>query len=880
MSISDEQLEQLSKSLQTLSGTIGSMSGKFSADSKGRKEAAETLASDVKTRKGFIETSKVIDHKMKQSAESFRHASSSADQFGESMKQAARNIPGGFLLSELLHYTTETVKTYKILTDVGQTFGGSMVQMSVAAGAAGLPLGDFAKAIQKNSAVVATLGQGFFSINKEVRRAAEGMGLYGMSLEQLNNFSGDYLEQQRLTGALTRAGQARQAKAINELAVSVSGVAAITGTARDTIMDIAQGAMRDPALVAAMAGNTAKGMHAYNDAINSAVTQLAAQAGPAGKFLSEGLAQSIAMGGAQFTDQANTMLEAGFGEGALLIQQAADKLAKGMNPEQVAMELTNSMKEAANNPATREALLNQARAGNKQAQEVLAMTQNLKTYTRAEMEAAKAAAKRKDILTGFSTAFESIFSNLKGSLVEGFLMPFSDALGGTNFEKTLENLKEMFKPLEETFKSLGKAWGENVKEFLKGDNLKNFVASIGNATQAFIKITTTVFTKENLDTMMRVVRGVMDVATVFSTIMLNVVIPIVGFFAGALKVVNNAVSGIAKIMGFSDKTSNTVGGIATAAAAGLAILIGKALVSKLMALASPIVNIKAGVVNLSGAGGMGGGGAGDFGGGGDENGDTGRGRGRGRGRRSAGRRMRAANRLGRQRGLGRGARALGMAGGLLGGAGRGIGRAAGRIGAGGAAKAGGKSLLKKIPGIGLLAGLGFGGMRALSGDWAGAGLEVASGAASLVPGVGTAASLGIDALLMGRDAGLVGGPDANGAQGAKPKSKWGRRLGMAGIGAAGLGLAGVGGMAAAKTVGNIISPKIDQVDTTGQTERMREATQQARSGDTMDALLAEMKKSNQLLGENRQISTAQLEKTIEGISVARGTVGAIEAGKR
>jgi hypothetical protein len=66
-------------------------------------------------------------------------------------------------------------------------------------------------------------------------------------------------------------------------------------------------------------------------------------------------------------------------------------------------------------------------------------------------------------------------------------------------------------------------------------------------------------------------------------------------------------------------------------------------------------------------------------------------------------------------------------------------------------KALGKSVLKKIPGLGLVAGLGFGAQRAWHGDWLGAAGEVASGAASTIPGIGTAASLGIDAALAGRD---------------------------------------------------------------------------------------------------------------------------------
>jgi len=66
-------------------------------------------------------------------------------------------------------------------------------------------------------------------------------------------------------------------------------------------------------------------------------------------------------------------------------------------------------------------------------------------------------------------------------------------------------------------------------------------------------------------------------------------------------------------------------------------------------------------------------------------------------------------------------------------------------------KAVGKSLLKKIPVVGLLAGIGFGLKRAMDGDFAGAALELASGAASTIPGLGTAASVAIDAGLAAKD---------------------------------------------------------------------------------------------------------------------------------
>jgi len=66
-------------------------------------------------------------------------------------------------------------------------------------------------------------------------------------------------------------------------------------------------------------------------------------------------------------------------------------------------------------------------------------------------------------------------------------------------------------------------------------------------------------------------------------------------------------------------------------------------------------------------------------------------------------------------------------------------------------KGSGKMFAKKIPIIGLGLGLIFAAQRAMAGDWVGAGAEIASGAASTLPGWGTAASIGIDATLMARD---------------------------------------------------------------------------------------------------------------------------------
>ncbi|AAL09973.1 unknown, partial [Synechococcus phage S-PM2] len=85
-----------------------------------------------------------------------------------------------------------------------------------------------------------------------------------------------------------------------------------------------------------------------------------------------------------------------------------------------------------------------------------------------------------------------------------------------------------------------------------------------------------------------------------------------------------------------------------------------------------------------------------------------------------------------------------------------LGKLAPKVGAKSATKLGakavGKGLLKKVPGLGLIAGVAFGLDRIINdGDWVGGLAEMASGAASTVPGVGTAVSTAIDVGLAAKD---------------------------------------------------------------------------------------------------------------------------------
>jgi len=85
-------------------------------------------------------------------------------------------------------------------------------------------------------------------------------------------------------------------------------------------------------------------------------------------------------------------------------------------------------------------------------------------------------------------------------------------------------------------------------------------------------------------------------------------------------------------------------------------------------------------------------------------------------------------------------------------------------------KAAGKSALKKLPGVGAAMGAAFAIDRAIDGDYVGAAGELTSGLVSIVPIVGTVASVAIDGLLLARDLmkeGIIGGENMPVAKGGK-----------------------------------------------------------------------------------------------------------------
>jgi hypothetical protein len=104
-----------------------------------------------------------------------------------------------------------------------------------------MPLGDFAEAVKSAGTSARVMGErGFANFERSLNKAMISHGMYAMTLDQINKFSGQYLETSRRAGLVTGKNNTTLSKSFVELAGTTSALSNITGKARDDIMNLAQ----------------------------------------------------------------------------------------------------------------------------------------------------------------------------------------------------------------------------------------------------------------------------------------------------------------------------------------------------------------------------------------------------------------------------------------------------------------------------------------------------------------------------------------------------------------------------------------------------------------------------------------------------------------
>jgi hypothetical protein len=388
---------------------------------------------------------------------------------------------GGAVFAELIEAGEGLVKTYRHLSDVGETFGGSMLSMSKAAADANLPLDEFAAMITRNSVAAEqleqtskTTGTSFSSLQKGVSQNLKSLGMYGMSLSEISELTGDYSETLRLSNAATYRNKDAMTDQITKFAADISEWSAATGRSRkeleeatnDTLRSISATSLQldkgqQDALTKANAGlNALDPSKQFANALNDTIAQIQQGGNVANTDFYQKMVKANPAVAAQIGEQFMTMAKKVLGRSVK--DSDLDELAK---QSQKAFE------------AQKKNLYFQAyNAKNADSADLYGTLNQIDGYLTPAAKAAREAAGKQGIITNQFLQLESNLTALGTSFKSSILKVlgiFDDSGNQASVDAADKKMTEMFKSLDSIASSVGSIIGSGLKYLLDGSFSKD-----------------------------------------------------------------------------------------------------------------------------------------------------------------------------------------------------------------------------------------------------------------------------------------------------------------------------------------------------------------------------------------------------------------------
>lgn len=377
----------------------------------------------------------------------------------------------------------DTTKTYRELSQVGQTFNGSMLSMQIAAANAALPLNEFAEVIKKNSTVIAAIGTtSFMSMSKALRTSLMDVGQLGLTTSQLNASLGQYLDTQRLYGNLSNQSTEKTTSNMRALGVETLKAAQMTGMNTEKISESATAALRDESVRAKMMQMSASGIDSYGLSLNKAVIYMSALPGEAGKTLSSMLAQTAGRGSALLSDASQTFIDAGMFGVTDLMDNMSKKVANNTWNDQDAADFNRKfVAEGMKNMAS---LQMQAATGNTAAKQAIVMISEMKEISKKNPEELAA---QKGV-TNFLQNLGVIIDNVSGLIRERFYKGLEALM--TRFEGFTDS--PAWAAFSDKIGGMAERFGLFLSETITPERLIAFGGGLASALEAAVKFATVI----------------------------------------------------------------------------------------------------------------------------------------------------------------------------------------------------------------------------------------------------------------------------------------------------------------------------------------------------------------------------------------------------
>jgi len=230
----------------------------------------------------------------------------------------------GVAITGILNVAEGYRKNLLDLTNYGTGFGTSILLLEQQLASAGVTIDDYALVVQEHGVAVRNLGTNamdaaanFSSLARTVRDTAKEFGAYGLTNQELNQFTAEYLEMQRQRGVTGENAALGVEKAFRTLAIQTDAMARQTGRDRREALraGMQAGGTRGVARRARALGDGGEAFTANVQSLAAMMTQTMGESAPA---LVDAMTQAAAMGtGLELTDMREFLSMSGEAGGRL-----------------------------------------------------------------------------------------------------------------------------------------------------------------------------------------------------------------------------------------------------------------------------------------------------------------------------------------------------------------------------------------------------------------------------------------------------------------------------------------------------------------------------------------------------------------------------------
>ena len=409
----------------------------------------------------------------------FEQLGGSLNHTATQIRNYTQNIFGGAALGFIIERGSKMAKTFSEMNEAGYNFSGSMMKMYQAAADAGLPLSDFAELLKKNGAAFQKMKpEEFTKLALNIRNFTQSSGLYGYTVDQMNQQLADYMQTSGLYGRQNIMATQGTTRSLAGLMANTSAMSEITKKTREEIAKLANEAARGSLVIGKMNTLPEAVRSSVQMSLMKVTTVFAAQQGDAGALISKFAADSFGSGSAALTDFGKQLANVGMGDLVTDMDTLAEKVRNNTATEADAIDYNNKFK--ASVEANSEALNQASLGGNAEATAMIERAGQMKTISMAEYTQAQKSVKERAKVTAALQAMDSVFGKVIGIISNGFISGLSDVIGNMG-ELFNDHTFDMF---EEAAKQFGMWFGHFVKSVLTPENLNKMTQFIINFAKA------------------------------------------------------------------------------------------------------------------------------------------------------------------------------------------------------------------------------------------------------------------------------------------------------------------------------------------------------------------------------------------------------------